>query len=90
MFRCQLLYKHTVYGLPAGNQLAALRIYCAIGDWQAAEELVADSQHPAAAFHLARLYEAHEKVADALRCFTISKRYSHGARLAKRCVSCRK
>ncbi|WIA30074.1 hypothetical protein OEZ86_000169 [Tetradesmus obliquus] len=68
----------------AGNQLAALRIHCATGNWQAAEELMAASQDPAAAFHLARLYEAQGKVPEALRCYSTSKRYSHGARLAKR------
>lgn len=68
----------------AGNQLAVLRIHCATGDWEAAEQLVAATQDPAAAFHLARLYEAQDRVQDALRCYSISKRYSHGARLAKR------
>mgnify|MGYP003590863320 CR=1 FL=1 len=70
--------------VPAGNQLATLRIYCATGNWQAAEDVVSATQDPAAAFHLARLYEAQNKVEDALRCYSISKRYSHGARLAKR------
>lgn len=68
----------------AGNQLAVLRIHCATGDWEAAEQLVAATQDPAAAFHLARLYEAQDRVQDALRCYSISKHYSHGARLAKR------
>lgn len=70
----------------AGNQLAVLRIHCATGDWSAAEQLVASTQDPAAAFHLARLYEAQDRVPDALRCYSISRRYSHGARLAKRQV----
>jgi intraflagellar transport protein 140 len=73
-----------VLGCNAGNQLAVLRIYCVTGDWAAAEQLVASTQDAAAAFHLARLYEAQDKVQDALRCYSISKRYSHGARLAKR------
>jgi intraflagellar transport protein 140 len=68
----------------AGNQLAALRIHCSTGNWHAAEELMAASQDPAAAFHLARLYEAQGKVPEALRHYSTSKRYSHGARLAKR------
>eukprot|EP00879_Flechtneria_rotunda_P011811 GHRR01012338.1.p1 GENE.GHRR01012338.1~~GHRR01012338.1.p1 ORF type:complete len:1377 (+),score=585.08 GHRR01012338.1:1099-5229(+) len=67
-----------------GNTLAALRLYCATGNWQAADELVFATQDPAAAFHLARVFEAQDKVPEALRCFSISKRYSHGARLAKR------
>jgi len=70
----------------AGNQLAVLRIHCATGDWSAAEQLVASTEDPAAAFHLARLYEAQDRVPDALRCYSISRRYSHGARLAKRQV----
>jgi intraflagellar transport protein 140 len=71
-------------GCIAGNQLAVLRIYCATGDWAAAEQLVSSTRDAAAAFHLARLYEAQDKMQDALRCYSISKRYSHGARLAKR------
>lgn len=71
--------------LPAtGNQLAVLRIHCAMGNWAAAEQLVASTQDPAAAFHLARLYEAQDRVPDALRCYAISKRPAHAARLAKR------
>lgn len=73
-----------VVAAPAGNQLAMLRIYCATGNWQAAEDVVSATQDAAAAFHLARLYEAQNKVEDALRCYSVSKRYSHGARLAKR------
>ncbi len=69
-----------------GKRLAAVRVYCATGNWRAAEEVVTTTQDPAAAFHLARLYEAQERVGDAVRCYSIAKRYSHAARLAKRCV----
>jgi intraflagellar transport protein 140 len=69
---------------PAGNQLAVLRILCATHSWEAAEQLVAATQDPAAAFHLARLHEARGDVPGALRCYGISKRIVHGARLAKR------
>jgi intraflagellar transport protein 140 len=63
-----------------------LRIHCATDNYTAAEELISRTQDPAAAFHLARLYEAQGRTDDALRCYGISKRYSHGARLAMRYV----
>jgi intraflagellar transport protein 140 len=38
----------------------------------------------AAAFHLGRHYEAQDKIADAIRFFTLARRFSHGVRLAKK------
>jgi hypothetical protein len=70
--------------LVAGNHLAMVRVHCATGNWAAAEELVKSSGDGAAAFHLGRLYEAQEKVGEALRCYAASKRYAAGVRLATR------
>ena len=61
-----------------------VRLLCASNDYPAAEELATRTHDAAAAFHLARLYEAQDRVAEALRFYTISKRFSHGARLAMR------
>ncbi|GBF91287.1 intraflagellar transport protein [Raphidocelis subcapitata] len=68
-----------------GNHLAICRIHCATGNLQAAEAAVASSKSPAAAFHLARIYEAAERPEDAVRCYALAGRHAHGARLAKRC-----
>jgi len=69
-----------------GNHLAICRIHCATGAWAAAEQLVATSLDPAAAYHLARLYEAQERVEDAIKYYTQAGRPARGAGLAKRCV----
>lgn len=70
-----------------GNHLAICRIHCATGNWQAAEAAVSSSKSAAAAFHLARLYEAGERPEDAVRCYALAGRHAHGARLAKRCAA---
>jgi hypothetical protein len=74
---------------PAGNHLAICRIHCATGAWAAAEQLVSTSRDPAAAYHLARLHEAAERVEEALTCYEVAERPAHGARLAKRWVCAR-
>lgn len=66
-----------------GDHLAICRIHCATGNWAAAEQLASSGREPAAAFHLARLYEAQERIEDALRCYGLAGRHAHGARLAK-------
>lgn len=38
---------------------------------------------PAAAFHLARQYEAMGRISEAIKFYTMAHRYSHGVRLAK-------
>jgi hypothetical protein len=60
------------------------RIHCATGAWAAAEQLVASSRDPAAAFHLGRLHEAAGRADEALKCFAVAGRHAAAARLAKR------
>jgi hypothetical protein len=46
-----------------------VRVLCATGDLPAAEAAVAIGGDPAAAFHLARVYEAHGRPLDAIRLY---------------------
>ncbi|KAK9824666.1 hypothetical protein WJX72_012185 [[Myrmecia] bisecta] len=71
----------------AGDPLACVRLHCHQGNFREAADIVDQSGSAAAAFHLARQFEAtgeEERVADAVRYFAKSQRSSHGARLAKR------
>lgn len=68
----------------SGNRLAALRLHCINGNFEAAEAVAATSGDLACAFHLARQYEAMERIPEAVRYYSLSGRYSHGARLARR------
>ena len=61
-----------------------VRILCHSRKFVAAEEEVERLNDPAAAFHLARQYEALEKIPEAIRYYSQAKRYSHGVRLAKK------
>ncbi|KAG2490014.1 hypothetical protein HYH03_011479 [Edaphochlamys debaryana] len=67
----------------AGDSLSMVRIHCFQRDWKAAEEEVSNSSDMASAFHLARQYEAAGRIPEAVRYYTMAKRYSHGVRLAK-------
>ncbi|GIL44704.1 hypothetical protein Vafri_2223 [Volvox africanus] len=67
----------------AGDSLSMVRIYCFQKEWKQAEEEVTNSNDQAGAFHLARQYEAAGRIPEAVRYYTLAKRYSHGVRLAK-------
>ncbi|MEW5317550.1 MAG: hypothetical protein WDW38_008838 [Sanguina aurantia] len=67
----------------AGDSLSVVRIHCHSRDFAAAEEEVVRSGDMATAFHLARQYESQDRIQEAIRYYTASKRYSHGVRLAK-------
>jgi len=68
----------------AGDALSIVRIYCAMNNLAAAEDMVLRLSDPAAAFHLARQYEARDRISEAIKFYTMAKRYSHGVRLAKK------
>lgn len=68
----------------AGDTLALVRLHCFRSALREAEAAVNASEDAAAAFHLARHFEAHEMAPEAVRYYAMSKRYSHGVRLAKR------
>ena len=54
----------------AGDGLSVVRILCYARKYIAAEEEVERLGDPAAAFHLARQYEAQEKIPDAIRYYS--------------------
>ena len=67
----------------AGDVLSSVRAYCARGDVDLAADRVAESNDPAAAFHLARTMEASGEVGEAIRLFGVAGRHGHAARLAR-------
>ena len=58
----------------AGDFLSLVRTYCAQGDYEVAASLVEESADPAAAFHLARTFEAMDEHAEAIRFFGLAGR----------------
>ena len=58
----------------AGDFLSLVRTYCAQGDYEVAASLVEESGDPAAAFHLARTFEAMDEHAEAIRFFGLAGR----------------
>lgn len=67
----------------AGDHLSLVRVYCSRGAFDDAARLVEESGDPAAAFHLARTYEARDDVREAVTFFGLAGRYGHAARLAR-------
>jgi hypothetical protein len=59
------------------DHLALVRLHTHSGNWRAADEVALESGDPAAAFHLARQYEAQDKVPEAIR--HVSTRGCRGA-----------
>ena len=72
----------------AGDTLASVRVLCFQGQLERAAELVSKgegegaSDH-AAAYHLARQYEAQDAIKEAVFFYQRAKRFNHAARLAK-------
>ena len=58
----------------SGDFLSLVRTYCAQGDYEVAASLVEESADPAAAFHLARTFEAMDEHAEAIRFFGLAGR----------------
>ena len=75
--RAMVAYEH------AKDYLSLTRMYAAAGEWDAAEKIVKDADDAAAAFHLARSFEARDATSEALEFFELSGRYGHAARLAR-------
>mmetsp|Transcript_19068 Transcript_19068/g.64920 ORF Transcript_19068/g.64920 Transcript_19068/m.64920 type:complete len:1396 (+) Transcript_19068:174-4361(+) len=67
----------------AEDWLSLVRVHCFREDYEAAMQLVVDSGDVAGAFHLARQFEAQDRVPEAVQYFTRAKRFSHAVRLAK-------
>lgn len=67
-----------------GDALSMVRILCYTGRYVVAGEEVERMCDPAAAFHLARQFESQDRITEAIKYYTMAKRFSHGVRLAKR------
>lgn len=77
-------FEKALHGYQAANDyLSLVRVYCAQGDFQVAAEIVEECNDPAAAFHLARTFEAQDATAEAVRYFALAGRHGHAARLAR-------
>lgn len=67
----------------AGDQLARVRVLCFCNRLDDAAELANATVEPAAAYHLARQYEARSMVREAIHFFTRAGRFNQAARLAR-------
>jgi len=67
----------------AGETLALVRVYCFRGEDEKAAKVCIERNDLAACYHLARQYEQHERVEDAIHFYKLAKRYNHAIRLAK-------
>lgn len=68
------------YSESKGDMTKALQCYEAAGDNLSIVRIHCYS----GAFHLARQYEVQERISEAIKYYTMSRRYSHGVRLAKK------
>eukprot|EP00793_Prasinoderma_coloniale_P002837 PRCOL_00002319-RA len=79
----------------ASDALSLVRMYCAQGDFAKAAELVSSTDNSAAAFHLARQYEARvgeyrgtaeagRMAQDAIKCYASAGRHGQALRMAMR------
>ena len=67
----------------AGDSLSMTRVACFNGDFEGAKAIVRDSGDKAAAYHLARQFEAAQDIQQAITYFSRAETYSHAIRLAK-------
>lgn len=67
----------------AGDQLARVRVLCFCDRLEDAAELANEAAEPAAAYHLARNYEARSMAREAIHFFTRAGRYNQASRLAR-------
>lgn len=67
----------------AKDYLSIVRVLCFKQDFQAAAKVVKASRNRAAAYHLARQFEAHDDTQSAIHFFAAGGCYNHAIRLAK-------
>ncbi|OQS07185.1 Intraflagellar Transport Protein [Thraustotheca clavata] len=67
----------------AKDFLSLVRVLCFKKDFDAAAQVVANSNNRAAAYHLARQFEAHDEVGRAIQFYATSGSYSHAIRLSR-------
>ena len=68
----------------ADDSISLVRLYCVQENYDAAEQVVNESESKAAAFQLARQYENIENIPKAIKYYSKSGRLSSAIRLAKR------
>eukprot|EP00803_Ostreobium_quekettii_P010396 evm.model.scf_366.2 EVM.evm.TU.scf_366.2 scf_366:14443-33657(-) len=66
----------------AEDIVAAVRTCAFTGDLAKAEDIARETGHAGAMFYMARQYEAQGAVEEAIRCYSVAKRYRQGVRLA--------
>eukprot|EP00998_Keelungia_sp_KM082_P005361 NODE_16_length_3996_cov_51.442233_g15_i0.p1 GENE.NODE_16_length_3996_cov_51.442233_g15_i0~~NODE_16_length_3996_cov_51.442233_g15_i0.p1 ORF type:complete len:1185 (-),score=344.87 NODE_16_length_3996_cov_51.442233_g15_i0:442-3720(-) len=67
----------------AGDTLSMVRLYCHIGHMELAADLVNQQEHLAAAYHLARQFEANGDLKEAIKYFSMAKAFKHAVMLAR-------
>ncbi|GMF15479.1 unnamed protein product [Phytophthora lilii] len=67
----------------AKDYLSVVRVLCFKKDFQAAAKVAQTSGNRAAAYHLARQFEAHNEISNAIHFFASGGCYNHAIRLAK-------
>ncbi|KAE9332040.1 Intraflagellar transport protein [Phytophthora fragariae] len=67
----------------AKDYLSIVRVLCFKKDFQAAAKVAQTSGNRAAAYHLARQFEAHNEISNAIHFFASGGCYNHAIRLAK-------
>ncbi|KAK2820255.1 hypothetical protein Q5P01_023214 [Channa striata] len=67
----------------AQDYLSLVRVHCYMGNIQKASEIANDTGDRAASYHLARHYEGHEDIKQAVHFYTRAQAYNNAIRLCK-------
>ncbi|XP_053197931.1 intraflagellar transport protein 140 homolog isoform X3 [Scomber japonicus] len=67
----------------AQDYLSLVRVHCYMGNIQKASEIANDTGDRAASYHLARHYEAHDDIKQAVHFYTRAQAYNNAIRLCK-------
>ncbi|XP_072311733.1 intraflagellar transport protein 140 homolog isoform X1 [Eucyclogobius newberryi] len=67
----------------AQDYLSLVRLYCYMGNIQKASEIANDTGDRAASYHLARHYEGHDDIKQAVHFYTRAQAYNNAIRLCK-------
>uniref|UniRef100_A0AAV2LG90 Intraflagellar transport protein 140 n=1 Tax=Knipowitschia caucasica TaxID=637954 RepID=A0AAV2LG90_KNICA len=67
----------------AQDYLSLVRVFCYMGNIQKASEIANDTGDRAASYHLARHYEGHEDIKQAVHFYTRAQAYNNAIRLCK-------
>ncbi|CAK6964174.1 intraflagellar transport protein 140 homolog isoform X1 [Scomber scombrus] len=67
----------------AQDYLSLVRVHCYMGNIQKASEIANDTGDRAASYHLARHYEAHDDIRQAVHFYTRAQAYNNAIRLCK-------